>query len=104
MLDSLPLLAYVCVFTVCVSAYTTDARCGCGTATPPHSAAACNRHADASHPAARLPTQAACGYGFKLCPVWAAWKQDADPERPVMIYCTGGIRCDVYGTYLRKKG
>lgn len=21
-----------------------------------------------------------------------------------MIYCTGGIRCDVYGTYLRKKG
>ncbi|KAI3436466.1 hypothetical protein D9Q98_005883 [Chlorella vulgaris] len=30
--------------------------------------------------------------------------EDADPERPVMIYCTGGIRCDVYGTYLRKKG
>ncbi|EFN58640.1 hypothetical protein CHLNCDRAFT_10350, partial [Chlorella variabilis] len=30
--------------------------------------------------------------------------QNADPDRPVMIYCTGGIRCDVYGTYLRKKG
>ena len=30
--------------------------------------------------------------------------QAADPDQPVMIYCTGGIRCDVYGTYLRKKG
>jgi len=30
--------------------------------------------------------------------------QNADPDQPVMIYCTGGIRCDVYGTYLRQKG
>ena len=30
--------------------------------------------------------------------------QEADPEQPVMIYCTGGIRCDVYGTYLKQKG
>lgn len=30
--------------------------------------------------------------------------ENADPDQPVMIYCTGGIRCDVYGTYLRQKG
>lgn len=29
---------------------------------------------------------------------------DADPETPVMMYCTGGIRCDIYSTYLKKKG
>ena len=28
----------------------------------------------------------------------------ADPATPVMMYCTGGIRCDVYSTYLRRKG
>jgi predicted sulfurtransferase len=28
----------------------------------------------------------------------------ADADAPVMMYCTGGIRCDVYSTYLRKKG
>lgn len=37
------------------------------------------------------------------CPLCAC-QQGADPDTPVMIYCTGGIRCDVYGTYLRKKG
>lgn len=29
---------------------------------------------------------------------------EADPDTPVMMYCTGGIRCDVYSTYLKKKG
>ncbi|CAD7698986.1 unnamed protein product [Ostreobium quekettii] len=28
----------------------------------------------------------------------------ADKETPVMMYCTGGIRCDVYSTFLRQKG
>lgn len=27
-----------------------------------------------------------------------------DPDAPVMMYCTGGIRCDVYSAFLRKKG
>lgn len=30
--------------------------------------------------------------------------QQAGPNTPVMMYCTGGIRCDVYSTYLRQKG
>ena len=30
--------------------------------------------------------------------------QDVNPETPVMMYCTGGIRCDVYSAYLKKKG
>jgi len=30
--------------------------------------------------------------------------QEADPDTPVMMYCTGGIRCDVYSAYLKKKG
>ena len=30
--------------------------------------------------------------------------QAVDPDTPVMMYCTGGIRCDVYSTYLRQKG
>ena len=25
------------------------------------------------------------------------------PDTPVMMYCTGGIRCDIYSTYLRSK-
>ena len=25
-------------------------------------------------------------------------------DAPVMMYCTGGIRCDVYSAYLRQKG
>lgn len=33
-----------------------------------------------------------------------AYLQEADPDTPVMMYCTGGIRCDVYSTYLKKKG
>jgi hypothetical protein len=24
-------------------------------------------------------------------------------DTPVMMYCTGGIRCDIYSTYLRQK-
>eukprot|EP00884_Botryococcus_braunii_P011201 jgi/Botrbrau1/20081/Bobra.200_1s0084.1 len=27
-----------------------------------------------------------------------------DPDTPVMMYCTGGIRCDIYSAYLRRKG
>ena len=27
-----------------------------------------------------------------------------EPGTPVMMYCTGGIRCDVYSTYLKQKG
>jgi len=27
-----------------------------------------------------------------------------DPETPVMMYCTGGIRCDVYSTVLKQQG
>ena len=30
--------------------------------------------------------------------------QGRDPNTPVMMYCTGGIRCDIYSAYLRKKG
>jgi predicted sulfurtransferase len=33
-----------------------------------------------------------------------AYLQQADPETPIMMYCTGGIRCDVYSAYLKKKG
>ena len=29
---------------------------------------------------------------------------DVDKERPIMMYCTGGIRCDIYSTILRQKG
>lgn len=25
-------------------------------------------------------------------------------DRPIMMYCTGGIRCDVYSTHLRRQG
>ncbi len=25
-------------------------------------------------------------------------------DTPVMMYCTGGIRCDIYSTHLRKQG
>jgi rhodanese-related sulfurtransferase len=28
----------------------------------------------------------------------------AEPDTPVMMYCTGGIRCDIYSTYLKQKG
>lgn len=30
--------------------------------------------------------------------------QGAEPDTPVMMYCTGGIRCDIYSTYLRSQG
>ena len=32
-----------------------------------------------------------------------AYLQDASPDTPVLMYCTGGIRCDIYSTYLRRK-
>jgi predicted sulfurtransferase len=34
-----------------------------------------------------------------------AYLQDADPATTnVMMYCTGGIRCDIYSAYLRERG
>lgn len=30
--------------------------------------------------------------------------RDCSGDTPVMMYCTGGIRCDIYSTYLRKRG
>ncbi|KAG1664734.1 hypothetical protein FOA52_004742 [Chlamydomonas sp. UWO 241] len=30
--------------------------------------------------------------------------RDMPTDTPVMMYCTGGIRCDVYSTFLREKG
>ncbi len=32
-----------------------------------------------------------------------AYLDGKDPNTPVMMYCTGGIRCDIYSTYLRNK-
>ena len=29
--------------------------------------------------------------------------QNISPDTPVLMYCTGGIRCDIYSSYLRKK-
>ena len=29
--------------------------------------------------------------------------QHVSPDTPVMMYCTGGIRCDIYSAYLRQK-
>lgn len=47
---------------------------------------------------------------FKETPTDASGKadlpeclQNVSPETPVMMYCTGGIRCDIYSTYLRKR-
>ena len=33
-----------------------------------------------------------------------SYLQGKDPDTPVMMYCTGGIRCDVYSAHLRDKG
>ena len=33
-----------------------------------------------------------------------SYLQGKDPNTPVMMYCTGGIRCDVYSAHLRDKG
>lgn len=30
--------------------------------------------------------------------------EGVDPATPIMMYCTGGIRCDVYSTHLRAQG
>ena len=27
-----------------------------------------------------------------------------DKKKPIMMYCTGGIRCDVYSTVLKQQG
>ena len=29
---------------------------------------------------------------------------DVDKERPIMMYCTGGIRCDIYSTVMKRQG
>ena len=33
-----------------------------------------------------------------------SYLQGKSPDTPVMMYCTGGIRCDVYSAHLRDKG
>lgn len=33
-----------------------------------------------------------------------SYLQGKDPATPVMMYCTGGIRCDVYSAHLQDKG
>lgn len=33
-----------------------------------------------------------------------AYMDGLPADTPVMMYCTGGIRCDIYSTYLRSKG
>ena len=33
-----------------------------------------------------------------------SYLQGKAPDTPVMMYCTGGIRCDVYSAHLRDKG
>lgn len=45
------------------------------------------------------PTQAAAAEGRLPQEL-----QHCGSDTPVMMYCTGGIRCDIYSTYLRKQG
>ncbi|CAG9464183.1 unnamed protein product [Pedinophyceae sp. YPF-701] len=33
-----------------------------------------------------------------------AYMEGVDRDTPVVMYCTGGIRCDIYSAYLREKG
>ena len=48
------------------------------------------------------PTDATAAAGGPALPPHLA---AADPSTtPVMMYCTGGIRCDIYSAYLKKKG
>ena len=48
------------------------------------------------------PTDATAAAGGPALPPHLA---AADPATtPVMMYCTGGIRCDIYSAYLKKKG
>lgn len=44
--------------------------------------------------------------GIKTFSNWSRYADDAalDPERPVMIYCTGGIRCEKVMLDLRERG
>eukprot|EP00213_Chloropicon_mariensis_P007304 CAMPEP_0197474052 /NCGR_PEP_ID=MMETSP1309-20131121/5485_1 /TAXON_ID=464262 /ORGANISM="Genus nov. species nov., Strain RCC998" /LENGTH=427 /DNA_ID=CAMNT_0043013495 /DNA_START=306 /DNA_END=1589 /DNA_ORIENTATION=- len=30
--------------------------------------------------------------------------EDVDRDRPIMMYCTGGIRCDIYSTHMKQQG
>ena len=30
--------------------------------------------------------------------------EGAPKDAPILMYCTGGIRCDIYSTILRRKG
>ena len=32
-----------------------------------------------------------------------AYLEGVGKDEPIMMYCTGGIRCDIYSAYLRKQ-
>ncbi|MEM9734575.1 MAG: rhodanese-related sulfurtransferase [Pseudomonadota bacterium] len=41
---------------------------------------------------------------FRQLPQWVEEKLEADPDTPVAMFCTGGIRCEKSTAYLRSKG
>ena len=41
---------------------------------------------------------------FKATPFDTPMGLPVDKEQPIMMYCTGGIRCDVYSAVLKDKG
>ncbi|GLI62237.1 hypothetical protein VaNZ11_004832 [Volvox africanus] len=55
----------------------------------------------AERPAEEVFSETPVGEGELEVPVYL---KEVDKDTPVMMYCTGGIRCDVYSTFLRKKG
>ncbi|GIL89844.1 hypothetical protein Vretimale_19276 [Volvox reticuliferus] len=55
----------------------------------------------AERPAEEVFSETPVGEGEQEVPVYL---REVDKDTPVMMYCTGGIRCDVYSTFLRKKG
>jgi predicted sulfurtransferase len=53
------------------------------------------------------PTRAASeatGDGGDPPPPLPAALVDAPKDAPVMMYCTGGIRCDIYSAHLKREG
>ncbi|EFJ51382.1 hypothetical protein VOLCADRAFT_103426 [Volvox carteri f. nagariensis] len=55
----------------------------------------------AERPAEEIFAETPVGEGEQEVPVYL---QEVDKDTPVLMYCTGGIRCDVYSTFLRHKG
>jgi hypothetical protein len=47
---------------------------------------------------------AGCGVGGTAGAHGGGFEPDLAGPRPPQMYCTGGIRCDVYSTFLRQKG